>query len=91
MTIVCKLILAQILGIKDVALSVFTNDKLVKKFDTNDIEIQAILQGYPILKSYALHLRSNISSTLLETICHEMVHLSQYNSGRLRLEGTTFY
>lgn len=91
MTTICKLILTQILKIENVSLLVVTDDKMVKRFDTSDIEMQAVLQGYPQLKKYILYLRKNMSEDLLTTICHEMVHLKQYYDGKLRLDGTTFY
>ena len=91
MVLICKLILTQILKIDDVSIMVVTDDNFCKRFDTEDIEIKAILQGYPVLKKYILYLKSDISNyELLSVICHEMVHLSQYNSGKLKLEGTTF-
>ena len=89
--VVCKLILNKILNITDVNLLIVDNDKLVKRFDTTDIEIQAFLQGYPILKKYVLYLRDGISKGMLfHIICHEMIHLKQYYDGKLRLDGTTF-
>lgn len=91
MTTICKLILTQILNIKDIELSVSTNDSQVKIFDTDDFELQAMLLGYPVLKKYALILRSTIgASEILPIICHEMVHLEQYYRGDLELKGKTF-
>ena len=91
MTTICKLILTQILNIQDVELTVVTNDSQVKIFDTPDFELQAMLIGYPSLKKYSLILRSNIgAASILSVVCHEMVHLDQYNRGDLELIGKTF-
>lgn len=89
METVCKLILTQIFNINDISLIISTNDKLVKRFDKDNIEMQAILQGYPDIKQYCLYLRST-ATDLLTIICHEMIHLSQYYRGDLRVVGTTF-
>lgn len=87
---VCKIILTQIIKLQDVELQIITNDRLVKKFDTKDVEMQAILDGHQLTHKYTLHLRSNLLTDILEIICHEMVHLRQYEVGDLKLEGTTF-
>ena len=90
-TTVCKIILTQILDIKDITLDVYTNDKLVSKFDTEDIKMSALLDGHPECKHYSLHLRNDVPYfDLLSIICHEMIHLEQYNDNQLKLEGTTF-
>lgn len=91
MTTICKLILTQILNIQDIELTVATNDSQVKMFDTPDFELHAMLIGYPNLKKYSLILRSNIgAASILSVVCHEMVHLDQYNRGDLELKGKTF-
>lgn len=91
MTTICKLILTQILNIQDIELTVATNDSQVKMFDTPDFELHAMLIGHPGLKKYSLILRSTISAAdLLSIVCHEMVHLDQYNRGDLELKGKTF-
>lgn len=88
MVTICKLILTQIFNIKDVSLFVATNDKMVDKFSTSDVKLQAILYGKA--NNYVLYLRSNLSSELLLVICHEMIHLKQYIEGRLKLEDKIF-
>lgn len=83
--------MTQILNIKDIELTVATNDSQVRIFDTSDFELHAMLIGHPNLKKYSLILRSTISAVdLLSVICHEMVHLDQYNRGDLELRGKTF-
>ncbi len=85
-TTVCKLILTQILNVTDVELIIVTNDRIISKFDSNDLEMQAILQAIPERHQYRLSLHSRISpSTLPLIICHEMIHLKQYDKGELKL------
>lgn len=91
METVCKIILTEILKLPNVELQIVTDDKLVKKFDTDTVEMQALLDRLPVPHKYCLHLRGVLSMSILSIICHEMVHLKQYESGDLKLEGTTFF
>lgn len=91
MVTICKLILTQILGIKDVELTVVTNDSQIKIFDTPDFELQAMMLGNRPLKKYTLLLRSNIgAANVLSIVCHEMWHLSQMYKGQLQIIGKDF-
>ena len=91
MVTICKIILVEILGIKDIELTVTVNDKQIKMFDTPDFELQAMLLGYPKLKSYTLVLRSNIgAANVLPIVCHEMWHLKQMHNGQLEIIGKDF-
>lgn len=91
MVTICKLILTEILGIKDIELTVVTNDNQVSKFDTKDFELRAMLLGTPSIKKYTLLLRSNIGAAeVLSIVCHEMVHLNQMHNGWLSLVGYDF-
>lgn len=92
MVTVCKIILTQILKIEDIELSVFTSDRQVSMFDTDDLEVRAILQKTTIKNHYVLTLRSDVKYyELLSVICHEMVHLKQYVQNKLDLKNHTFY
>jgi uncharacterized protein YjaZ len=92
MEVICKLILTQILGIEDVELYVYTNDRQVAMFDNADIEVRAILTMLPIPHTYTLFLKSDvIYSELLSIICHEMVHLRQYEQKKLFLKDKKFF
>ena len=92
METICKLILTKILGIEDVELYVYTNDKQVSMFDNANIEIRAILTMQPMPHTYTLFLKSNvIYSELLSIICHEMVHLKQYEQKKLFLKDKKFF
>lgn len=91
MTTICKIILTEILGIKDIELSVSVNDSQIKIFDTPDLELRAMLLGYPQIKKYTLILRSDVSSSdVLSIVCHEMVHLKQMYDGHLQIIGKNF-
>jgi hypothetical protein len=69
----CKIILSEILKIDDVELTVAIGDSQIKRFDTPDFELQAMLTGQPQLKKYTLLLRSSIgAANVLQIVCHEM-------------------
>lgn len=71
------------LGIdEDVELSIMYNDRLLKRL-SKDVEFQALLHS-PIPHNYVLMVREDVSG-LQYIICHEMVHLKQYESGRLKM------
>jgi hypothetical protein len=75
--------LASELKISDeVELMLFYNPKLLNALSTKDIEYNAILQN-PIPHHYTLMLRDNLTSLNL-ILCHEMIHLKQYESGLLK-------
>lgn len=60
------------------------NDKILNKFSTEDLKIEALLYNN-ILDKYNLIIRSTIRDPEL-ILCHEMVHLSQYVKGYLKLD-----
>lgn len=75
--------LAQDLGISDnVELTITYNNKLLKNLSTNDLEFIAILCN-PIPHTYVLYIKEGCCSNY--TLCHEMVHLQQYERGDLRI------
>lgn len=91
MVTVCKIILTEILGIKDIELTVVTNDTQIKIFDTPDFELKAMLIGQRQLKNYTLLLRSDIgAANVLSIVCHEMWHLKQMYAGQLEIIGKNF-
>lgn len=86
MTTMTKIILTQILGLEDIDLVVITNDKAITKFDTNDLELQAILQADPDRHRYRLTYHSRVgAANMLPILCHEMIHLKQHDKGELKL------
>ena len=75
--------LANQLNIKeDVELSIIYNDKLLEKL-SKDVEFQALLSN-PIPHKYVLMVKEDVSE-LQYIICHEMVHLKQCESDRLKM------
>lgn len=81
-----KIILSEILKISNVDLVVVTNDKAISKFDSNDLEFQAMLQADPEKHKYRLTYHSRAgAANMLSILCHEMVHLKQYDKGELKL------
>lgn len=86
MPTMAKLILTQILGIENVELVVVTKDSAIEKYDSDDLEMQAILQAAPEQHKYRLTYHSRVSgANLLSILCHEMIHLKQYDKGELKL------
>lgn len=67
---------------EDVELSIIYNDKLLERL-SKDVEFQALLSN-PIPHNYVLMVKEDVSG-LQYIICHEMVHLKQYESGRLKM------
>lgn len=86
MTTMAKLILTQILGLENIDLVVITNDRAITRFDTNDLELQAILQADADRHRYRLTYHSKVgTANILPILCHEMIHLKQYDKGELKL------
>lgn len=76
--------LAQVLEISEEAeLTLMYNDKLLKQLSKGDIEYSALLQN-PISNKYVLFVKSDVGGLQI-IICHEMVHLKQYDSGKLKM------
>lgn len=74
---------AEQLGIgEEVELTVMYNDRLLDRL-SKDVEFQAMLQN-PVGHKYLLMIREGVAG-LQYIICHEMVHLKQYESGRLAM------
>ena len=72
-------------------LIVMYNDNLLDKFSSADIEIEALLYKSVLDHTYSLILRKGLKPDLI--ICHEMIHLQQYETGDLDLDmrTKTFY
>lgn len=68
---------------EDVELLVAYNDKLLDKLSTDSIEFKALLYS-PLPHHYVLYVRENVFN-LQQILCHEMVHLQQYERGDLKM------
>lgn len=64
-------------------LTLMYNDKLLNQLSKGDVEYSALLQN-PIPNQYILFVKTDVSG-LQTIICHEMVHLKQYDSGKLKM------
>lgn len=68
---------------KDVELMVVYNDALLEKLSVGDVEYDALLQKV-LPNNYVLYIKESVSG-LQYILCHEMVHLSQYDRGDLEM------
>jgi len=68
----------------DLTVNVVANDGILDRFSTPGVHLRALLHKNPIPHSYNLILRDGVCG-LTDIVCHEMVHLEQYESGRLSL------
>lgn len=68
---------------EDVELMIVYNDDLLERLSHGDIEYEALLQRV-LPDNYVLYVKENISG-LQYILCHEMVHLSQYERGDLEM------
>lgn len=78
------------LGITDVTVVASINEKLLDKLSAKgDTEYEAVLFKTKVPHIYNLYFRPNLSASFfVEIICHEAVHLSQQEKGRLSLNLT---
>ena len=68
---------------EDSELTLMYNDKLLDQLSKGEVEYEALLQN-PIPDKYVLFIKSDASGIPI-IICHEMVHLKQYDSGKLKM------
>lgn len=75
------------MGHNDITLTISYNDSICNHYSTSDIQIDALLDKSTKLdKCYNLIIRQY--APLKEVICHELVHLDQYERGDLKLNKT---
>lgn len=76
--------LAEELNISENAeLMVVYNDDLLNRLSNDDIEYEALLHN-PAKNYYVLYVKENVSG-LQYILCHEMIHLQQYDRGDLQM------
>lgn len=73
----------------DVTLRVYHDRKLLDRFSLGGYEYQALLYQTALPGHYNLVVREGIGAGLQDVLSHEMVHLSQYTTGRLWLNLNT--
>lgn len=77
---------AEKLAITSGEVILFSKDRTLDIFSTQDLEIEAILHPAPLEHTYDLILREREDSSVESILCHEMIHLSQYERGDLKLD-----
>lgn len=81
-----KVIGNKILGYNEANIIIQYNDKLLNRFSTKDIELQALLDKTIIPHSYNLLIRTKLQDRLEDIICHEMWHFNQFEKGDLEIK-----
>ena len=78
------------LGVDDITVVVVNNDRLLDRLaGGGDVTYDALVTETGLERQYLLMLRERLSASLLSVLCHESVHISQYVSGRLKLDSKT--
>ena len=75
-----KTICHDIFGYSDLRIMVFNNHKLLKKLSKDDFELLALLDN-PAPHIY--NIMVNTDNPSRDVICHELIHLDQYERGDL--------
>lgn len=78
-----KVIGNKIMGYDTANITVYSNNSILNKYSTKDIELQAILYKNIVPHTYSLIIRDNPGVSLESIICHEMVHFDQNERGDL--------
>lgn len=78
------------LGVDDITVVVVNNDRLLDRLaGGGDVTYDALVTETALERQYLLTLRERLTVSLAGVLCHESVHISQYVSGRLRLDSKT--
>lgn len=75
------------LGMQGVSVTIAVNKRLMQRLSRGEVETEAVLTPMAMPHTYVLHTKSSRPPGLL--LCHESVHVAQYESGRLRKDGDT--
>ena len=70
---------------QSIEIQIIENDKLLRRFSTNDLDIRALSYKPPIQNIYQIFIQKSCSKDLV-IIAHEMVHIWQYVRGDLDLD-----
>ena len=73
----------------DITLRIYHDDYLLDRLAPPDCQLQALLHQTPLPHNYNLIVRNNTETPLHIVISHEMIHLRQYEQGRLRMNVKT--
>ena len=79
---------ADYLGIvEEVSVNIFTNEALLERFSREGYEYRALLYATALPGAYNLVVRPRLGCAVIKEIAaHEMIHLSQYAAGRLKMD-----
>ena len=78
------------LGVDDITVVVVYNDRLLDRLaGDGDVTYDALVTETALDRQFLLTLRERLSVSLAIALCHESVHISQYVSGRLKLDSST--
>lgn len=81
-----KVIGNKIMGYDTANITIYSNNSILNKYSTKDIELQAILYKNIVPHTYSLIIREDPGVSLESIICHEMVHFDQNERGDLVME-----
>lgn len=90
-TTMVEIICRDIIDYNDISILINYEDKLLNKYSTQDIQLEALLDKLPLEHHYNLFIRSDSSTSITSIICHEMCHLDQYERGDLVKISNTEY
>ncbi len=78
------------LGVDDITVVVVNNDRLLDRLaGGGDVTYDALVTETALDRQFLLTLREHLTVSLTSALCHESVHISQYVSGRLKLDPKT--
>lgn len=78
------------LGVDDITVVVVNNDRLLDRLaGGGDVTYDALVTETALDRQFLLTLREHLTVSLTSALCHESVHISQYVSGRLKLDTKT--
>lgn len=81
-----KVIGNKIMGYDTANITIYSNNSILNKYSTKDIELQAILYKNIVPHTYSLIIREDPGVSLESIICHEMIHFDQNERGDLVME-----
>lgn len=67
----------------DIVLTVYNDDRILDRLAPSDCRLQALLHQTPLPHNYNLIVRKDAETPLNQIVSHEMIHLVQYEQGRL--------
>lgn len=69
----------------DIVLRIYNDDYVLDRLAPPDCQLQALLHQTPLPHNYNLVVRNETDTPMSLVLSHEMIHLRQYEQGRLHL------